>query len=119
MSTKDTKVTNGNETLRVPSCPSWTITSLGSLPGLFAVDRFHDLTALASGFATRRGFADATHTPHRRLIDRPFLLRMSVRDSHCFAGIGSIKIGPDFFAQAFGSLVDPAAAHDLHFRTAV
>ena len=34
-------------------------------------------------------------------------------------GVGGVEVGADFLGEAFGALVDSAAAHDLHLRAAI
>src|SRR5581483_5955458 len=79
----------------------------------FTANRLGDL------FSAGGGFANAAHSADGLLIDRRFLLRMSIGHADGFAGIWRVQISADFFAQSFSALVDSAAAHDLHLRATV
>ena len=90
------------------------------LAGFFT--RFDNLTAACRGRVAPGGAAlpgCGASGFDGLLINGCLLRRAFVGDFNGFGAIRCIKIGADFVGQAFGPLVDSAAAHHLHFRAAV
>ncbi len=65
------------------------------------------------------GFADSAGAAYGLLLVAGALAGVVVGDLDGGLGVGGVEVGADLFSEAFGALVDSAAAHDLHLGAAI